>query len=331
MRTDAAGARTSVSSCAVGTVLWFVAGFGPGLGLGLIGPPPAFGSIEHVFLFMPLVAAPLALLLLSGLLAVAGSRQPVLHVVAQRVQPIAAAMLLASFCVPKGVLAGGLTAGWLLMTLLLALGGVPRLKPRVGDRLSNLSLLAAHLFLPVGAGWLMLSRLGIGPRSFAELTVFLAALHFHFSGFMLQVLIAATARRLPESSRLGPVQRALAIGAIAGIPLIAAGNAASSPLLKVIGVACMVLSTLGLATTSAAVGLNARSRAPRRMLVVSAASLAAAMALAGVYGIGELTGANWIGIPRMVAIHGLLNALGFTWCGLLGHLLLESQPEQEPV
>jgi hypothetical protein len=55
------------------------------------------------------------------------------------------------------------------------------------------------------------------------------------------------------------------------------------------------------------------------------------MGLAGVYGIGELTGADWIGIPRMVAIHGLLNALGFTWCGLLGHLLLASQPAQPSV
>ena len=55
------------------------------------------------------------------------------------------------------------------------------------------------------------------------------------------------------------------------------------------------------------------------------------MGLAGIYGIGELTGAGWIGIPRMVAIHGLLNAFGFTWCGLLGHLLLESRPAQQQV
>lgn len=315
--TDSAGPRWSVMSSALGALLWLAAPLVP------VGSPPSFGAIEHVFVFMPLVAAPLAILLLSALLDADGATKPLFHGVAQRVQPVAAAMVLTSFFFPKGALAGGLTAGWLVMTLLLAVGGVRRLKPRADANLSSVSLLAAHLFLPVGAGWLLLSRLGIGPRSFAALTVFLAALHFHFSGFTLQILIAATGRQLQEfPSRLGAVHRCLAIGAIAGIPLIAAGNIVSSLALKFLGVVSMVLSTIGLATTSAAVGLNSRSRTPRRLLLVSAASIAAGMVLAGTYGVGELTGAGWIGIPRMVTMHGLLNALGFTLCGLMGHLLL---------
>ena len=307
-------ARWGVGSAALGAVLWLAAPFVP------VGSPPAFASLEHVFAFMPLVAAPLALLLLSALLEPAGSSGLPCHRAAQRAQPAAAAMAVASFFVEKGPLAGGLTAAWLAVALLVAVGGAPRARPRAGAHLSGVSLLAAHLFFPVGAAWLLLSRLGVGPRNLAPLTVFLAALHFHFSGFTLQVLIAATGRRLSgRRPWLAALHRCLAAGAIAGILLIAAGNILPSPHLKLLGVAGMVLSTIALAVTSAAVALAGRQRAARGLLLVSAASLFGGMALAAVYGAGELTGIPAIGVPRMVATHGLMNALGFTLCGLLGH------------
>ena len=49
------------------------------------------------------------------------------------------------------------------------------------------------------------------------------------------------------------------------------------------------------------------------------------MVLAGVYGVGELVGAGWVGVHGMVVSHGLLNALGFTLCGILGQLCWERQ------
>lgn len=322
----ASGLRWGVTSAVLGAVLWLAAPLVPNDAL------LSFGSIEHTFLLMPLVAAPLALPLLSALLYADGAATPLLGRIVQRVQPLSSAMVLASFLLPKGAIAGSLTAVWFGMTLLLALGNLRRLEPRAHGSLSNVSLLAAHLFLPVGAGWQFLSRLGIGPRDFTALTVFLAALHFHFSGFTLQILVAATGRRLQESpSRLAPIHRCVAVGAIAAIPLIAVGNIASSPVVKFLGVVTMVVSTLGLALTTAAVSLSSRHRTPRHLLRILAASIAAGMVLAGAYGIGELTGDGWIGIPRMVAIHGLLNAFGFTLCGLIGHLLLQRHRTQSPL
>lgn len=277
-----------------------------------MGSPPSVGSIEHVFVFLPLVAAPLALALLSTLL------RPGFNGAAQRMQPVAAAMVLASFFVAKGALAGGLTVGWLLMALTVAVSGVRSV--RRGARFSA-SLVAAHLFLVVGAVWLLLSRLGVGPRSFSALTVFLAAVHFHFSGFTLQILMAATGRQLQDrSSRWRALQRCLAIGAIAGIPLIAAGNALPSPVLKLVGVALMVISVIGLAVASIAVARALPSPLARGLLIVSAASVGTGMVVAGIYGVGELAGTSWIGIPQMVKAHGLVNALGFTLCGLSAHL-----------
>jgi hypothetical protein len=77
-----------------------------------VGSPPSFGSIEHVFVLMPLVTAPLALRLLSVLLESVEHRSAGFHRAARRAQPVASAMVLASFFLPNGTLAGTLTARW---------------------------------------------------------------------------------------------------------------------------------------------------------------------------------------------------------------------------
>ena len=306
--------RRTFTLAAAGAVGWFSTPWLP------VGSPPSFGSIEHVFLSMPLVAAPLALLLLREL--VEPPERPVrLYRAAMRIQPVAALMVLASFLIAKGHLAGVLILGWLVMSLLIAMGGARLARRSKRPRRANPTLIAAHVFLPVGAVWLLFSRLGVRPLHYSALTVLLAALHFHFSGFTLQVLVAATGRALRDSaSRLRTAHRWIAIGTIAGIPLIAAGNALSSPGVKVVGVAPMVLAVSGIAATTAIVALRSSSPIVRGLLLVSACSIATGMAVAGVYGAGEFAGQAWIGIPTMVKIHGFLDALGFTVCGLAAHL-----------
>jgi len=301
----------------MGAVLWVAAPWLP------IGAPPSAGSPEHVFASLPLVAMPLALRLASELHRPEGLWTKSLYALAQRIQPIAAAMVLASFFVPKGAVAGGLTVGWLAMAVAIAVGGLQSVKPRLGVNLSNVSLLSAHVFLPVGAVWLLLSRLGVGPRNFAALTVLLAAIHFHFSGFALQIVIAATARTLQDSaSRWSMVHRCVAVAAIVGIPLIAAGNLLAFPPMKFVGVASMTLAAIALAAASVAIAFASRSPWTRGLLFIAATSVAAGMIVAGIYGVGELMGKGWVGIPRMTRVHGLFNALGFTLCSLSAHLRL---------
>lgn len=83
----------------------------------------------------------------------------------------------------------------------------------------------------------------------------------------------------------------------------------------------MVLSVIGLAVTSTAVALAMPSKTASSLLLVSGASVAAGMIVAGIHGVSEHAGSGWIGIPRMVKVHGLLDALGFTFGGLGAHLL----------
>ncbi len=301
----------------MGAAVWVAAPWLPA------GTPPATGSLDHLFLVMPLVCAPLALDLLATLWADDGDAPSPLLGFARLLQPAAAALVLGSFCAPKGVAAGFLTAPWLVMALVAAIGGVTDAWRRRGVRPFDVSLVAAQVFLPIGAVWLVLWRLGVGPRQFSPLTVSLAALHFHFNGFTAQLLIGATGRRLRgASSRLLALHRFVAVAAIAGLPLLAAGKFIPAPALRITGVGAITLGFVGLCVTSTAVAVAAQSALARDLLLASAASAAAAVGLACAYGVGELAGRDWIGIGRMVATHGLLMSLGFTLCGLVGHLRL---------
>jgi hypothetical protein len=56
---------------------------------------------------------------------------------------------------------------------------------------------------------------------------------------------------------------------------------------------------------------------PSILLWTCAASLSLTMVLATVYALGEFTGQKWIDVPRMAALHGLVNVFGFALPGML--------------
>jgi hypothetical protein len=286
--------------------------------------PLPVASIDHLFLLMPLAAAPLALTLLAKLQGEDGAAPPPLLQLARRLQPAAAALLLVSFVLPRGTAAGLLAAPWLGLALMVTASGVSHAVRRRGVRSPVASLVAAQVFLPVGAAWLLLWRLGTGPRGLSPVTVSLAALHFHFNGFSSQLLIGATGRRLTRAPAwLHLLHRFATVASIGGLPLLAVGKAMSLPVPRILGAGAIALALVGLAAAMTAVAMGARSALTRSLLVASAASGAAAAALAGAFGAGELAGREWIGIGTMVAAHGVLMSLGFTLCGLIGLLRLQ--------
>lgn len=276
-----------------------------------LGDPPPFAAIEHVFLLLPFVLTPPLLALASAMLQGAHRR-------ARMLQPLASAALLVSFVLPHGAIAGALALPWLALALVLAARGVPAALAIARPHRMRLSLAAAHVFLVLGGVWLLLARLGTGPAHLSGLEVFVAVVHFHFSGFALELLVAATALRLPPV--LGGLHRRLAVAAVAGIPIIAAGKLLAIPTLVTIGVTTMILVTLTLAFVAAVIARGLPRGAARNLLLVSAVAIATAMVLATAYGIGHLVGAHWLGVGQMVPTHGLLNALGFVLCGTLAHL-----------
>ncbi|HKB14937.1 MAG TPA: YndJ family transporter, partial [Planctomycetota bacterium] len=229
-------------------------------------------------------------------------------------QPLAAGLVLLSFFLAPGTPGGLLAVPWLVLCLVVALTGLFRLFLGGIARLEEVAIDVGLLFLPVGAGWLLLSRLGTSPLGFVEPIVMLTAVHFHFTAFVAP-LLAAMAGRIVK--RRGPY-RISVLGLLLGTPTLAIGWTLHSPALKLAAVALLSIS-LTLLALLALPRLGA-IRDPRAegLLGLSFLSLLAGMALAFAYGLGEFRATGGIAIPDMALAHGLANGLGFSLCGLLG-------------
>ncbi len=303
----------ATTSAVIGGAVWVAAPLLPAA-TGL-----AAGSVGHLFLLMPLVVSPLALAFLAELRDDEGAPSAVLRL-ARSIQPGAAALLLLSFALPTGEWAGMLSLPWLGVALALAASGVWQAGRRWRVRLLTVNLVAAQLFLGMGAVWLLLWRLGVDPGNLSPLMVSLAAVHFHFNGFSAQLLIGGTGRRLAEASaRLRALHAVVSVAAVGGLPVLALGKAFAMPVARIAGVGAMTLAMIGLSVTMYAVAMGVRSAATRALLLVSAGSGAAAVGLASAFGAAELAHREWISIGTMLASHGALMGLGFTLCGIVGY------------
>ena len=310
--------RVSAVSAGIGAALWSLFAAAGLAGVLSLGPIPV------VFLLAPLILVPLAFrLLLRG---ADSSVNPGLFRAAVLLQPLAAGAVLLSFLLPPGVPGGLLAVPWLLLCLLLALAGLFRLFLGGFARLEEVAIDVGLLFLPVGGGWLLLSRLGASPIGFEEPIVMLTAVHFHFTAF-LAPLLAGMAGRIVKKRGL---YRLSVLGLLLGTPSLAVGWTLHSPGLKLAAVALLSLSLTLLALLGLR-GLGAiRDGRAEGLLGLSFLSLLAGMALAFAYGLGEFRGTGGIAIPDMALAHGLANGLGFCLCGVLGWVLeIEARNAEE--
>lgn len=257
-------------------------------------------------------AWPGALILLATLVVVplgcelCGTREEIRKWLLPAALPVAAAVLL-----PAGPIAAAAALPWSLATLAISIDAGARLVRLRFRPLAETATLAGPAYLVVGGAWLLADRLGLTPLGFSSVIVRLTAAHFHYAGFALPLVAG-----LGLGRRAGTVARAAAAGVVLGVPAVAIGITATQ-----IG-AGTAIETGAVALTSAAAlllaaVLAALARDPaappssRTLWGIAAVSLAAAMILAAAYGGRFVFGAVPLDIPRMWAVHGSLNALGF--------------------
>lgn len=278
------------------------------------------GAIARLLLFGPLVLVPLAL----GLVAVP-SRQGKYSrplTLARILQAPAAACAVASFFVRAEVLAALLVTPWVLFTLCVGLYGLARLLSRGFTRMEETCIAVGLLYLPVGGGWLLLSRLGVNPLGFGDTIVLLTAVHFHYAGFVTPLLAGMAGRTIPHACRdKRLVFRFVSLAVIAGPALVAAGIT-TSPMLELTAVVLLAAGLVALAALMLALAAQPNGSIPRGLLILSALSPLITMTLALAYGVGEFTGRLVVSVSHMVQLHGWINALGFALCGLMGWLLV---------
>jgi hypothetical protein len=237
-------------------------------------------------------------------------------------QPLAAIMVGASLLLATGPFAAVLVAPWLGFTALLALIGICRLIQEHG--LPDLCLSMALVYLPIGGVWLVLARLGARPLGFSHTLVGLTAIHFHFVTLAALVLTGLIGQQIGRASRLAhPAYCLAAVGMLAGPLLVAAGHTLTQVmgvhLLESVASLMLALSLLLVAVLSLGVVVpTANPPVARLLLAISGMSVLGAMVIASIFVLGAATGAWSISISTMEATHGLLNALGFGLCGLVG-------------
>jgi len=277
------------------------------------------GQIELLFLFAPLVIVPLGLELGR---TIAG--QQCLIEVAKRLQPVGAALAVLAFLLPLGEKAALAASGWMVVCLLIAASSIVNLLRGSGEgqtRTVAIVLSLARIDLVVGGAWLVASRWGMKPMGIQEPIGLLTAVHFHFAGFATSTIAAASLKSGRTRQRWFQV---LAL-AIAALPYIVATGFVISPLLKMIAAVLFSLSMAALAVTLRSDGTRAQERTARVLLQIAAGAIFAGMMLSGAYAMADFVGSDSLTIPQMARTHGILNAVGFCLCGLLGWLI-ESEP-----
>jgi hypothetical protein len=274
--------------------------------------------IDLLFLFAPLVIVPLGMELTSRIER--GVAPPVPERIARLIQLPCALLVVVSLCLVRGILAASLSAVWLLFCGTLALGGLIRLRRGAFRCFDSVFPAIAFLFLPVGAAWLVESRLGMTPLGFQEPIVLLTAVHFHYAGFAAP-LLARSSRRALRGSQMSSTRamlfNAVAAGVLVGPALLAAGFVIG-PRVKLAAALVLATSEIGLALSFVLALQHVSQLAAKFLIALAAASVGFAMILAALWAVGEYPLQPFVHLAEMARLHGTANAFGFTLCGLLG-------------
>jgi YndJ-like protein len=240
--------------------------------------------------------------------------------VARILQFPAAILLLISCARASGVLAALLAGPWIVLTAVLALAGLLRIRHCGLIPLWVFCRDAGLGFIAIGGAWILADRLGLHPLGFGTDIVQLTAVHFHFAGLVLPVVTALVLREFPSSRIAAMAGR----GVLTGVLLVAI-RITSSQLGQ--GHAMEFFAALVLASSAIVIGmlqlrLAAQTRRPtsvRCLWAVAGMSLMIGMLLAILYAARPYFAPfPWLDLPWMRALHGTANALGFALCAILG-------------
>jgi hypothetical protein len=295
----------------IGAAVWVA------LALASFSPRVHLGIIEVLFLLGPWIVVPLGADLVSG----AENSKSI--AVRDWVLIAAAALTTASFFLDNRIVAAWFASSWFLVCAAFAGDGLRRFVMSGTKSFTQFCFAAGEGYLLVAGAWLVASRAGIQLLAFREPIVLLTAVHFHFAGFASAVLAGLTYERFRES-RWKVFLRVGLLAVVCG-PGILGLAFLLGPKWKLVAALLIALGQLGLAGAMAGVGIAAKNGSGRWLFFVAGGSVAAGMILAAVWAIGEYPLQAFLNIRQMAEFHGVLNAVGFVVCGLIGWRVLKSE------
>ena len=291
-------------SILLGIAVWLAlatASFAPGVHLGII---------EVLFLLGPWIVVPLGADLLRG----AGVSKS--SAVRDWVLFTAASLTTVSFFLNNRTLATWFASAWLLVCAGFAGDGLRRFVNAGSKSFTQFCFAAGEGYLLVAGAWLVASRAGLQLLAFREPIVLLTAVHFHFAGFASAVLAGLTYKKFRESKWKAALQPAL-LAVVCG-PAFLGLAFLLAPKVKLAAALLIALGQFGLAGGMVRAGMARKNAGGRWLLFVAGGSVGAGMILAVVWAMGEYPLQEFVNIRQMAEFHGVLNAVGFVVCGLLG-------------
>jgi YndJ-like protein len=273
-------------------------------------PRVHLGIIEVLFLLGPWMVVPLGADLLIG------TENSSSRALRDGVLFPATFLTTVSFFIDNRNLAACFAGAWLLVCVAFALDGARRLVRSRGESFSQFCFAAGEGYLLVAGIWFVVSRAGVSFMGFHEPIVLLTGVHFHFAGFASAVLAGLTYERWRQGNGASLLRVAL-IAVVCG-PGVLGLAFLFGPKMKLVAALLIAAGQIGLAAGMVRVGLLAKGQGGRWLLFAAGGSVAAGMVLAAVWAIGEYPLQAFVNIRQMAQFHGVLNAIGFAACGLLG-------------
>ena len=274
------------------------------------------GIIEVLFLLGPWIVVPLG----ADLLRSAGTSKN--SAVRDWALIAAAALTTVSFFLDNRTAAAWFASAWLLVCAAFAGDGLRRFWVAGTKSFAQFCFAVGEGYLLVAGMWLVASRAGVQLLAFHEPIVLLTAVHFHFAGFASAVLAGLTDEAF-AGFRGRRFLRAALLSVVLGPGLLGLAFLLG-PKVKLAGALLIALGQLGLAGGMVRIGIVARNSIGRWLLFVASASVSAGMILAAVWAVGEYPLQAFVNIRQMAELHGVLNAVGFVVCGLVGWRVLNS-------
>lgn len=279
---------------------------------------------ELALVLAAFVLTPLTLFRVVGVTPTVGSSRLIFVA-----YPLGALSALGALAVDQGPLSAAIACGWLFFTIVVFGHALARALPRSTMRLEEACVDAGLAYLAVGGAWFAIWRSGAVFGGFEGHTALLTAIHFHYAGFVSLVLCGFVAREVRARDECAwRWLRPAAVAVIAGPAVVAIGIAASH-LLEAIAAIVLACGTSVFAVVAIArVAQTRRAPASSALLSISAIAAIVAMVLAVLYAVGGLLGTPTVSMEAMKRTHGVINALGYTLCGVVAWLL---EPPREPL
>jgi hypothetical protein len=282
------------------------------------------GWLRLLVILAPLCVVPLALRLVLLQAPAASAVTALLSRAAVAVVPLAGGACAIGAFLPRGPISAAVCAPWLLTAVLVALVGALRLWSRRRFPTADEAAVSAGLvYLPIGAAWLVASRLGITVLGFSEPWVLLTAAHFHYAGFTLPVVTGRIGREPRIPGRLyRTVAWLIALGPIVTALGITFSRSLESGAGFVLALAFAIVSGILLLRVA-----PHHPPLPRALLSIAAVTPWITMGMAALYALRG-AGGPAPSLVAMARVHGAGNALGFALCAVVGlNLIAGKSPD----